>query len=234
MKSSSYRRDQNGVCTSTAPTLKGVPVWNCEALLLDMDGTIVDSNACVIRQWARWASRHGLDLTEVLHISHGRRTIETMRLLRPDLAQPAEADRFLADEAADLDDVTAIPGAVAFVQRLPPARWAVVTSSSEAVARARLLHTGFPAPPALVAAEHVTHGKPDPEPFLTAARLLGVEPARCLVVEDANSGIAAARAAGMQVLGAGWATRETLDAPLLSGFDGLSVDSGPDGIVLRG
>ena len=175
-----------------------------------MDGTLIDSGACVERQWARWAERHDFSLDEVMAVSHGRRTIETMRLLAPHVEQPAELESFLRDEAADLLGVVAFEGAAELLASLPADRWAIVTSSSEAVARARLHHCGFPDPHVLVSAEHVEHGKPHPEPYLTAARLLGVPPDDCIVLEDANSGIAAARAAGMQAIGVAW-SRETLE-----------------------
>ena len=175
-----------------------------------MDGTLIDSGTCVERQWARWAQRHGLDLDDVMRLSHGRRTIETMLALTPHLEQPLELERFLAEEAADLEDISPFEGAREFLDSLPPDRWAIVTSSSQTVARARLRHCAFPEPRVLVAADHVAHGKPHPEPYLTAARLLGHRPEDCIVVEDANSGIAAARAAGMRVVGVAWA-REPLD-----------------------
>lgn len=175
-----------------------------------MDGTIVDSGACVERQWARWASRYGIPMNDVLAVSHGRRTIETMRLLVPQVDHMAEAREFLAGEAADLEGIRPFEGAGALMASLPIDRWAVVTSSSENVARVRLRHCGFPEPQVLVTADHVRNGKPHPEPWLTAARLLGLEPARCLVIEDANSGIRGAVAAGMQVIGVGWA-REALE-----------------------
>ena len=175
-----------------------------------MDGTLIDSGRCVERQWARWARRHGLSIDDVMRVAHGRRTIETMRALAPHLEQPAELHRFLSDEAADLEDICPFEGAAEMLASLPLNRWAIVTSSSEAVARARLRHCAFPEPRVLVAADHVEHGKPHPEPYLTAARLLGHAPEDCVVLEDANSGIAAARAAGMRVFGVAW-SREQLE-----------------------
>lgn len=191
-----------------------------------MDGTLIDSGACVERQWARWADRHGLALSDVMHVSHGRRTIETMRLLAPHLDHAEELERFVRDEAADLENVQAFEGAARLLASLPADRWAIVTSSSEAVARARLPHCGFPEPRVLVTADHVRRGKPDPEPYLTAARLLGHCPQDCVVFEDANSGIAAARAAGMTVIGVSWA-REQLNCDVrIESFDQIRIEAG--------
>ena len=191
-----------------------------------MDGTLIDSGTCVERQWARWAERHSIRLEDVMRVSHGRRTIETMQLLAPHLHQPEELNQFLRDEAADLQDVRAFDGAARLLTSLPADRWAIVTSSSEAVARARLTHCGCPEPRILVTADDVTRGKPDPEPYLTAARVLGHCPQHCVVFEDANSGIAAARAAGMAVIGVAWA-REQLNCDLMiESFDQIRIEPG--------
>jgi sugar-phosphatase len=186
-------------------------IFTCDAILFDMDGTIVDSNACVIRQWRRWAARHGLDLDRVLEVSHGRRTIETMRIVAPELDHEAEVERFITEEAGDLAGIAAVTGAVEVVRGVPPNRWGVVTSSPRSVTEPRLRCAGFPAPAVLIAADDVALGKPNPDPYLTAARRLGVAPERCLVFEDANSGLQSARAAGMQVIGIDYSHREQLE-----------------------
>jgi sugar-phosphatase len=201
----------------------------CDAALFDMDGTIVDSNACVVRQWRRWAARHGLDIDRVLERSHGRRTIETMRELAPDLDHASEVRRFIADEAADLDDIASVPGAVELVRRLPAGRWGVVTSSPRAVAEPRLRCAGFPQPGVLVTADDVVNGKPDPESYVTAARTLGVVPGRCLVFEDANSGLHAARAAGMTVVGVDYTHREELECEhIIRSFEVVRIEIGEE------
>jgi sugar-phosphatase len=146
-----------------------------------------------------------------------------MRRLIPEDEVESELARFVAAEAADLADIAAIRGAAEFAARIPRQRWAVVTSSSHAVAEARLRQTCFPLPGALVTAEDVLHGKPDPEPWLKAAATLGFEPRSCLVFEDANSGIRAARAAGMPVIGVRW-SREKLECEYQIGdFDDVSL-----------
>jgi len=96
--------------------------------------------------------------------------------------------------------VVPTPGAhqlVATLERLG-LPWAVVTSADTRLATARLGQTGIN-PPLLVTVDDVTVGKPDPQGYLIAARRLGVDPARCLVVEDSDAGVAAGRAAGATV-----------------------------------
>ena len=196
----------------------------CDAVLFDMDGTLIDSGICVNRQWERWAGRRKLDASMVFAVSHGRRTVETMRLLLPGTDVSADLEEFVAGEADDLVDIGCIAGALELASRLPRERWAVVTSSAYRVATARLAHTGFPKPGALVTADDVERGKPHPEPWLRAASALGYAPHRCLVFEDANSGVAAAHAAGMQIIGVRW-SRERLDCPhQIESFADVSID----------
>lgn len=170
------------------------------AVLLDMDGTLVDSDAAVERAWAAWAVEHDVDPSAAVAIAHGHPADATVRVLLPDLAPAAvgvAAARQLALQYDDLADVVATAGAARLVrlldeQALP---WAVVTSADRRLARARLGAAGID-PPVLVTAEDVTAGKPDPEGYLAAARALGVPPAHCLVVEDSEPGLLAGRAAG--------------------------------------
>jgi sugar-phosphatase len=176
-------------------------VFFCDAVLFDLDGVLVDSTEVVERTWRRWAARHGLDPDAVVHAAHGRRTIETVHLVAPHLAATDEVAALAASESAETDGVYEVPGARELLASLPPRSWAVVTSGIRPVAELRMRHTMLPAPPVLVTADQVQHGKPHPEGYLTAAVRLGVEPTRCIVVEDTPPGIEAARAAGMRVVG---------------------------------
>ena len=171
-----------------------------EAVLFDMDGTLVDSDAAVERAWRTWAAEYGVDPAAVLAVAHGAPAERTVGLARPDLTGPAAAEaaaRQLELQYDDLSDVVPTPGAHELLAalRLP---WAVVTSADARLAKARLGAAGITAP-LLVTVEDVRAGKPDPEGYLRAAELLGVAPERCLVVEDAEVGVAAGRAAGAQV-----------------------------------
>jgi sugar-phosphatase len=174
---------------------------SCNAILFDMDGTLVDSTECVVRQWRLWTERHGLDFERVLRVSHGRPTSETIREVAPHLATEPEFRAFERAEMEDRSGVKEVAGARPFLRSVPQGRWAVVTSASAALARVRLECAGLPVPGVLVSADRIERGKPDPEGFLLAARLLRAAPERCLVIEDSPAGIQAGRAAGMLVLG---------------------------------
>ena len=174
-----------------------------EAVLLDMDGTLVDSDAAVERAWTVWAGEHGLDPAIALADVHGSPAASTVRRLLPDLDDAAvsvSAARQLALQYDDLADVLALAGAhelVTTIERLE-LKWAVVTSADVRLATARLNAAGLH-PPIVVTSEDVTTGKPDPEGFVEACARLGVQPSHCLVVEDSAPGVAAGRAAGAMV-----------------------------------
>lgn len=176
-------------------------VLECNAILFDLDGVLIDSSACITRHWQAWAQLHGLDVGAIMQVAHGRRTIETMQLVAPHLALDEEERRFTAAEVCDTEGIITIEGALALLQSLPPDAWAIVTSGSRALATARLRSRGLPVPPTMVTADDVVNGKPHPEPYLLGARLLGLQAAECVVVEDAPAGLATAAAAGMRAVG---------------------------------
>jgi sugar-phosphatase len=175
--------------------------FRCSALLFDLDGVLVDSTRSVERQWRLWAQEHGIDPERILEIAHGRRTVEVITLLAPHLDIQSEVLRVENREADDTEGVEAMPGAAPLLATIPEARWAVVTSGTNHLATARLLHAKLPIPKVLVSADHVREGKPHPEPYLMGARLLGVQASECVVIEDAPAGIEAAHAAGMKAIG---------------------------------
>ncbi|GGV61052.1 MULTISPECIES: HAD-IA family hydrolase [Streptomyces] len=181
-------------------------VFTARALLLDMDGTLVNSDAVVERIWRRWAARHGLDGDEVMRVVHGRQGHASMALLLPGRSHEenlAENARMLAEETADTDGVIPVPGAPEFLGSLRGLPHALVTSADAALAAARMAAAGLSLPDVRVTAESVGASKPDPEGFLKGAAGLGVAPADCIVFEDSGAGIAAGRAAGMRVIGVG-------------------------------
>ncbi|MFI6486036.1 HAD-IA family hydrolase [Streptomyces sp. NPDC050564] len=181
-------------------------VLTARALLLDMDGTLVNSDVVVERCWRRWADRHGLDGDEVMKVVHGRQGYASMAVLLPDRPMEqnhADNARMLAEETADMDGVVAIPGAAEFLASLARVPHALVTSADVALSSARMAAAGLGLPDVRVTAESVGASKPDPEGFLKGAAELGVPPEECVVFEDSEAGIAAGKAAGMRVVGVG-------------------------------
>lgn len=175
------------------------------AVLCDMDGTLVESHAAVERAWRAWALQYRVDADTVLAIAHGVPADDTVRRVRPDLTDVemrTAAARQLELQYDDLTDVVPTPGTdrlLATLARLG-LPWAVVTSADRPLAAARLRACGIE-PPLLITVEDIPAGKPDPAGYLLAARRLGVAPQRCLVVEDAEAGVRAGRAAGALVAG---------------------------------
>jgi sugar-phosphatase len=201
-----------------------------EAVLLDLDGTLVDSTPAVERSWRRWARLWNVE--DRLVVVHG----VPARQVVAGYVAPADVDRAVADiERIEVDDVagvTALPGAAGALAALTAGTGAVVTSGTVPLATARLRAAGLAAPRVLVTADDVRAGKPDPEPYLLAARRLGVDPGRCLVVEDAPAGVAAGRAAGCRVLALTTthaASALAADA-LVATLADVRLAAGPDGV----
>lgn len=207
----------------------------CEAVVFDLDGVLVDSMGLIERILREWAAGHGVDGDEAVALSHGRRDIDLVRLVAPHLDAEAETLRITEQEEKDFSGLRPVPGALALLAALPPSRWAVVTSGTRLVARGRLDSVGLPRPGHLIAAEDILVGKPHPEGYLRAAELLGVAPERCVVVEDAPSGVQAALAAGMRCIGLGSALADLDDLLLgrivdLHGIEVVAAEE--DGICL--
>ena len=186
--------------TTLPPALAGATF---DAVLFDMDGTLVDSTPAVTRSWLRWAEQEDVDPALLV----GRHGVPAAGIIaavvpeRDEAARAAALERIEAIEVADTEGVVVLPGALAALEALAGGgRSAVVTSSTRALALVRIAAAGLPAPDVVVTASDVTRGKPDPEPFVMAARRLGVDPSRCLVVEDAPAGLEAGRAAGCATL----------------------------------
>ncbi|MFJ4471275.1 HAD family hydrolase [Streptomyces sp. NPDC089424] len=170
-----------------------------QALLFDNDGTLVSSLESVRRCWTRWAGEYGITAERFARIElHGRTAAEIAADLLPPETVPEAVARIEALEVEDVPHggVRLLPGTHDLLTALPADRWAVVTSATRRLAEARLDAVGI-LPKTLIAADDVTRGKPDPQPYLLGARALGVDPAACVVFEDAPAGLRAGRAAGM-------------------------------------
>jgi sugar-phosphatase len=169
------------------------------AILSDLDGVLVDSQAAIMRAWHWWGAQNGLAREAIEAIPHGRPSHEVIGILAPHLDAAAEALLVERAEVEDTEGIVALPGAHELFALDEPI--AVVTSGTLPLATARLRHVGLAVPPVLVTPERISRGKPDPEGYLLAASELGVAPSDCIVLEDAPAGIQAGRAAGMHVVG---------------------------------
>jgi sugar-phosphatase len=171
-------------------------VRSVSAVLFDLDGVLVESREPTERVWLEWAARNGIGEDELRSAMHGVRSVEVVRVLRPELDSVAESEAIERRQTEDLAGLRAIPGAAEALGALREERVAVVTSATRDLAAARLGAVGIELPAVVVYADDVSRGKPDPEGYLAAARRLGVDPAEAVVVEDSPPGVAAGRAAG--------------------------------------
>jgi sugar-phosphatase len=186
------------------------------AVLSDLDGVLVDSGAEVERVWREWALARGLDPDEVGRASHGVPGVQVIERWAPELDAAAESAR--VDELHAQTGGEALPGAAELLASVSPV--AVVTSCSPPLAAARFAAAGLEPPEVLITSDVTPRGKPHPDPYLAAARALGVAPDDCLVIEDAPAGVAAGRAAGATV----WAVATTHSRAELSAADAVCAD----------
>ena len=176
--------------------------------LLDCDGVLVDSLDAVEAAWRQLAAELDLDVDALMAVVHGRPARTTIAEFVDEPRREQALARVDELELAEAGSTVALPGATDFVAGLAPGTWAVVTSGGRELTLAKLRAAGLPTPEVLVSADDVEHGKPDPEPYLTAARLLGVPARDCTVFEDSAAGVAAGRAAGARVVGVGAAAKD--------------------------
>lgn len=168
-------------------------------VLFDVDGVLLDTGSLFARVWSDWAVSRRLDPEQVVRHTYGRRTLDVLHAVAPDLDPELESQELDRLTLSRINRVAPVPGARELLAglRLP---WAVVTSGTRWFVERCLRAAGLPVPEVAVYGEDVTHGKPAPEPYLTAARRMGVPPRRCVVIEDSPHGIAAAKAAGCTVI----------------------------------
>jgi beta-phosphoglucomutase-like phosphatase (HAD superfamily) len=182
------------------------------AFIFDMDGTMIDSMPSHKRSWAEFALRQGLevDIADVMRRTTGRTGIECMRILfgRPDMGDEEAMRHVHVKEAVYREMFSPIFAEVAgfksFFDRAHNLglKLGVGTAGDRQNQAFAYQHLQLKvAPLTTVGGDEGLPGKPDPAIFLEAARRMGVEPAQCIVFEDAPLGIEAARRAGMRAVG---------------------------------
>lgn len=179
------------------------------ALLLDMDGTLIDSGPAVERSWNQLFRELGADLT-FGHAQHGKPARQVLTEVLPQLTEQELADahsRIEELESSDVEGIVVLPGTERLLAELDAAAeqlgrptWTIVTSCTRPLFEARWARTGLAVPAHLVTADQVTRGKPDPEPYLLGAERLGVEPGRTVVIEDSVGGLRSGTAAGARTV----------------------------------
>lgn len=172
----------------------------CRGLLFDLDGVLADSTPVVERVWSQWAIEHGFDSAEVVRHAHGRPSLATVRHYLPYADHEVENAKVENREIADVEGIVPLPGARELLASLPPDRWTIVTSCTMALAQVRICAASLPLPEKLLTANDITNGKPDPEPYLKGARLLGLAATDCVVFEDVPAGVRSGKAAGARVV----------------------------------
>lgn len=173
----------------------------CRAVIFDLDGVLIDSQAAIRQRWERWAAHHDIPFEEVEAVYHGRPMAEVIEAVAPELDLQVEIERMDQIAAPEDGALRTFDGAAALLDALPAARWTIATSGRRSTATARLQTSGLPIPDTLVTADDVAQGKPAPDPYRLAADRLEMPPDQCVVFEDAPAGVEAARRAGAAVVG---------------------------------
>ncbi|KAF9057968.1 HAD-like domain-containing protein [Panaeolus papilionaceus] len=188
---------------------------NADAILFDMDGTLVDSTAGLEGAWHLFRESYPtIDVHDILSSSHGVRTVDNLRnycgIQDLEILQK-EAERFekailTTSSEGGRPGIVLLPGVPAVMDELAPARflpnprWTICTSATLEYATAALSRANIPIPDVFVCSEHVSKGKPYPDPYLLGAEKAGVKPENCIVFEDAPNGVRSGVAAGCTVI----------------------------------
>lgn len=199
----------DGPAAGVADAPPGRTLPDVGAVIFDLDGVIVDTEPWWHEVRVAWAAARGLVWHEAdSRACMGRNSREWSQVMRDRLGvadQPAEIERAIVEALVAryaAETVPAVPGAAEAVvdvaARVPVG---IASSAHPAVIRSALAATGLAEVfAAVVSSDDVPTGKPAPDVYLEAARLLGVAPRDCLVIEDSYNGVAAGRAAGMRVI----------------------------------
>src|SRR5579885_1175838 len=209
----------------------------CAALLFDLDGVLINSTPAVARVWRQWAIEHGFNPEEVVSRAHGRPSLTTVREYLPNANHEKENRDVERREIEDLGGVVPLPGALELLASLPPDRWTIVTSCTRPLAEVRIKAAGLPLPRKMITSNDITHGTPDPEPYLKGSALLGFAAKDCIVFEDVPAGVRAGKSATARVAaftstvqesalrdsGADWVMKNCSDVKLSGQAAGLNL-----------
>ncbi len=191
--------------------------FSCIAVIFDLDGVIIDSDAAIEERWRQWAERRDIPFEDIKAVYHGRSMVEVIEQVAPELDAEAEVERMDDVVTAAPEEVRAFDGVKSILETLPPERWAIATSARRRTATNRLDHVDLPTPNVFITANDVKRSKPAPDAYRVAAERMQVAPSDCIVFEDAPSGIEAAQRAGAKVIG----VATTTDADALSAADAV-------------
>jgi sugar-phosphatase len=206
-----------------------------KGLLFDLDGVLISSIDSALRCWQRWAKMYDVPNASSFVLPHGMPARDIVIMLRPDIDPDAGLKVIEDMEIEDTGDIKVLPGVAELLAGLPSERWTIVTSCTRRLLNARLKAAGLPEPPNVVTSDMVSRGKPDPEPYRRGAEALGLDPADCIVVEDAVVGVTAGLGAGCRVLAvlsstprvelkaATWIARSLAIVKVAADADGLQV-----------
>ncbi|EUC32935.1 hypothetical protein COCCADRAFT_5464 [Bipolaris zeicola 26-R-13] len=201
----------------------------CHGLLFDMDGTIIDSTVAIEKHWHKIGKEIGVAPEVILATSHGRRSIDVLKIYEPKLANweyICHAEGLVPKEFGH--DAVEIPGSRALLDKLEEqgVPWCIVTSGTRPLVQGWLDVMKLAHPKNLVTAEDVLNGKPDPTCYQMGAEKLELQKkeASIIVFEDAPAGIRSGKAAGFVVVGLH--TSHTLEQIVEAGADYIVQDMG--------
>ncbi|KAJ1644541.1 hypothetical protein LPJ64_003787 [Coemansia asiatica] len=184
-------------------------IIKAKAILFDMDGTLVNTVACVETYWRGMAAKYNVDAEKLLHNVHGHPTYDVLCKWFPESMHTREhAEKAERDLMNDAEGVFAVPGVPELLSKLDPKKWTIVTAATQALALTRLQQVNLPIPETLVSAKDAHAGKPNPDCYQMGAKRLGVVPKDTVVFEDAINGVKAGCAAGATVVGVLTSTTE--------------------------
>ncbi len=233
-----------GTQDPTAVPTDALPL-RAQVLLLDMDGTLIDSGPSVERSWNQLLRELGSD-QQFGHAMHGKPARQVLAELMPELDEQQVAAAFARIEQLEIADVASVvvlPGTERLLRELDAAAeqlgrptWTIVTSCTMPLFEARWARTGLAIPAAMVTADQVTRGKPAPEPYLLAAERLGAAPERSIVVEDSVGGLTSGIDAGARTVAVTSTTPagdlRPLASALVTSLDDLEVAVAGEDLLL--